>query len=158
MIDYSFIVNPDNDDDFELDMNNLKLEDLYIYVADIIDDLNFGIIICTNIEGEHKCLFANDLAYDNVDAIHFDKLPQRLQDEVSTELLDDSGKLKSQYLEPVKGFAIEFARSGAKSDLRFFKKKSSATLKKYPKYPSYEKELHRLEDLARNPEKLIKWK
>ena len=157
MIDYSFIVNPDNDDDFKLDMDNLKLEDLYIYVADIIDDSNYCVTISTNIEGEHKCIFANDLAYDNIYTIHYDKLPQRLQEEVSTELLDESGKLKSQYLEPVKGFAIDFARSGAKSDLRFFKKKSSATLKKYPKYPRYERELHRLEDLVRNPEQLIKW-
>lgn len=156
MIDYSFIVNPDNDDDFKLDMDNLKLEDLYIYVADIIDDSNYCVTISTSIEGEHKCIFANDLAYDNIYTIHYDKLPQRLQEEVSTELLDESGKLKSQYLEPVKEYALDFARIDTKSNLDFFKS-SSTTFKKYTKYPSYEKELHRLEDIARNPEQLIKW-
>ena len=154
---YNFIINPDNREDFNSDLNSLTLKDLYIHVADFVDDSDFDVAICTNIEGDHKSIFVLEIAHGEIEIVLYDDLPQRLKDEVCTELLDGSGELKSQYLEPIKEYALEFARVGAQSNLDFFKT-SSTTLKKYYKYPSYEKELHRLEDLARNPEKLIKWK
>ena len=154
---YNFIINPDNREDFNLDLNSLTLKDLYIYVADIVDDSDYNVAICTNIEGDHRCIFVLEIAYGNIDTVLYDDLPQRLKDEVCTGLLDESGELKSQYLDSVKDYALDFARRDTKSNLEFFKS-SSTTFKKYYKYPSYEKELHRLENLARNPEKLIKWK
>lgn len=154
---YNFIINPDNREDFNSDLNSLTLKDLYIYVADIVDDSDYNVAICTNIEGDHRCIFVLEIAHGDIDTVLFDDLPQRLKDEVCTELLDESGKLKSQYLDPVKDYALDFATRDTKSNLDFFKS-SSTTFKKYYKYPSYEKELHRLEDIARNPEKLIKWK
>jgi hypothetical protein len=154
---YNFIINPDNREDFNLDLNSLTLKDLYIYVADIVDDSDYNVAICTNIEGDHRCIFVLEIAHGDIDTVLFDDLPQRLKDEVCTELLDGSGELKSQYLGPIKEYALDFATRDTKSNLEFFKS-SSTTFKKYYKYPSYEKELHRLENLARNPEKLIKWK
>lgn len=154
---YNFIINPDNREDFNLDLNSLTLRDLYIYVADIVDDSDYNVAICTNIEGDHRCIFVLEIARGDIDTVLFDDLPQRLKDKVCTELLDGSGELKSQYLDPVKDYALDFATRDTKSNLDFFKI-SSTTFKKYYKYPSYEKELHRLEDIARNPEKLIKWK
>ena len=154
---YNFIINPDNREDFNLDLNSLTLKDLYIYVADIVDDSDYNVAICTNIEGDHRCIFVLEIAHGDIDTVLFDDLPQRLKDEVCTELLDESGELKSQYLDSVKDYALDFATRDMKSNLEFFKI-SSTTFKKYYKYPSYEKELHRLEDIARNPEKLIKWK
>lgn len=154
---YNFIINPDNREDFNLDLNSLTLKDLYIYVADIVDDSDYNVAICTNIEGDHKSIFVLEIAHGDIEIVLYDDLPQRLKDEVCTELLDGSGKLKSQYLDPIKEYALDFATIGVKSDLEFFKT-SSTVFKKYTKYPSYEKELHRLEDIARNPEKLIKWK
>lgn len=154
---YNFIINPDNREGFNLDLNSLTLKDLYIYVADIVDDSDFNVAICTNIEGDHRCIFVLEIAHGDIDTVLFDDLPQRLKDEVCTELLDESGELKSQYLDSVKDYALDFATRDTKSNLEFFKT-SSTTFKKYYKYPSYEKELHRLENLARNPEKLIKWK
>lgn len=47
---YNFIINPDNREDFNLDLNSLTLKDLYIYVADIVDDSDYNVAICTNIE------------------------------------------------------------------------------------------------------------
>lgn len=154
---YNFIINPDNREDFNLDLNSLTLKDLYIYVADIVDDSDYNVAICTNIEGDHRCIFVFEIAHGDIDTVLFDDLPQRLKDEVCNELLDGSGELKSQYLEPVKDYALDFATRDTKSNLEFFKS-SSTTFKKYYKYPSYEKELHRLENLVRNPEKLIKWR
>lgn len=154
---YNFIINPDNREDFNSDLNSLTLKDLYIYVADIVDDSDYNVAICTNIEGDHRCIFVLEIAHGDIDTVLFDDLPQRLKDEVCTELLDGSGELKSQYLDPIKEYALDFATRDMKSNLEFFKI-SSTTFKKYYKYPSYEKELHRLEDIARNPEKLIKWK
>lgn len=154
---YNFIINPDNREDFNPDLNSLTLKDLYIYVADIVDDSDYNVAICTNIEGDHRCIFVLEIAHGDIDTVLFDDLPQRLKDEVCTELLDESGELKSQYLDSVKDYALDFATRDMKSNLEFFKI-SSTTFKKYYKYPSYEKELHRLEDIARNPEKLIKWK
>ena len=154
---YNFIINPDNREDFNSDINSLTLKDLYIYVADIVDDSDYNVAICTNIEGDHRCIFVLEIAHGDIDTVLYDDLPQRLKDEVCTELLDESGKLKSQYLEPIKDYALDFATRDTKSNLNLFKI-SSTTFKKYYKYPSYEKELHRLEDIARNPEKLIKWK
>lgn len=154
---YNFIINPDNREDFNSDLNSLTLKDLYIYVADIVDDSDYNVAICTNIEGDHRCIFVLEIAHGDIDTVLFNDLPQRLKDEVCTELLDGSGELKSQYLDPIKDYALDFATRDMKSNLEFFKI-SSTTFKKYYKYPSYEKELHRLEDLARNPEKLIKWK
>lgn len=154
---YNFIINPDNREDFNSDLNSLTLKDLYIYVADIVDDSDYNVAICTNIEGDHRCIFVLEIAHGDIDTVLFDDLPQRLMDEVCTELLDGSGELKSQYLDPIKEYALDFATRDTKSNLDFFKI-SSTTFKKYYKYPSYEKELHRLENLARNPEKLIKWK
>lgn len=154
---YNFIINPDNREDFNLDLNSLTLKDLYIYVAYIVDDSDYNVAICTNIEGDHRCIFVLEIAHGDIDTVLFDDLPQRLKDEVCTELLDESEELKSQYLGPIRDYALDFARRDTKSNLEFFKS-SSTTFKKYYKYPSYEKELHRLEDLARNPEKLIKWK
>lgn len=154
---YKFIINPDNREDFNSDLNSLTLKDLYIYVADFVDDSDFNVAICTNIEGDHKSIFVLEIAHGDTEIILYNSLPQRLKDEVCTKLLDGSGELKSRYLDPIKEYALEFARVGAQSDLEFFKT-SSTTLKIYNKYPSYEKELHRLEDLVRNPEKLIKWK
>lgn len=154
---YNFIINPDNREDFNLDLNSLTLKDLYIYVADIVDDSDYNVAICTNIEGDHRCIFVLEIAHGDIDTVLFNDLPQRLKDEVCTELLDGSGELKSQYLDPIKDYVLDFATRDMKSNLEFFKI-SSTTFKKYYKYPSYEKELHRLEDLARNPEKLIKWK
>lgn len=154
---YNFIINPDNREDFNSDLNSLTLEDLYIYVADIVDDSDYNVAICTNIEGDHRCIFVLEIAHGDIDTVLFDDLPQRLKDEVCTELLDGSGELKSQYLDPIKEYALDFATRDTKSNLEFFKT-SSTVFKKYYKYPSYEKELHRLEDVARNPEKLIKWK
>lgn len=154
---YNFIINPDNREGFNSDLNSLTLKDLYIYVADIVVDSDYNVAICTNIEGDHRCIFVLEIAHGDIDTVLFDDLPQRLKDEVCTELLDGSGELKSQYLDPVKDYALDFATRDTKSNLDFFKS-SSTTFKKYYKYPSYEKELHRLENLARNPEKLIKWK
>ena len=154
---YNFIINPDNREDFNSDLNSLTLKDLYIYVADIVDDSDYNVAICTNIEGDHRCIFVLEIAHGDIDTVLFDDLPQRLKDKVCTELLDGSGELKSQYLDPVKDYALDFATRDTKSNLNLFKI-SSTTFKKYYKYPSYEKELHRLEDMARNPEKLIKWK
>lgn len=156
-MNYNFIINPDNREDFNSDLNSLTLRDLYIYVADIVDDSDYNVAICTNIEGDHRCIFVLEIAHGDIDTVLFDDLPQRLKDEVCNELLDGSGELKSQYLDPVKDYALDFATRDTKSNLDFFKT-SSTTFKKYYKYPSYEKELHRLEGLARNPEKLIKWK
>lgn len=154
---YNFIINLDNREGFNSDLNSLTLKDLYIYVADIVDDSDYNVAICTNIEGDHRCIFVLEIAQGDIDTVLFDDLPQRLKDEVCTELLDGSGELKSQYLDPIKEYALDFATRYTKSNLEFFKS-SSTTFKKYYKYPSYEKELHRLENLARNPEKLIKWK
>ena len=154
---YNFIINPDNREDFNSDLNSLTLKDLYIYVADIVDDSDYNVAICTNIEGDHRCIFVLEIAHGDIDTALFDDLPQRLKDEVCTELLDGSGELKSQYLDPIKDYALDFATRDTKSNLEFFKT-SSTVFKKYYKYPSYEKELHELEELARNPEKLIKWK
>ena len=154
---YNFIINPDNREDFNSDINSLTLKDLYIYVADIVDDSDYNVAICTNIEGDHRCIFVLEIAHGDTEIVLYDDLPQRLKDEVCKELLDGSGELKSQYLDPIKEYALDFARRDTKSNLNFFKA-SDTTFKKYTKYPSYEKELHRLEDLARNPEKLIKWK
>lgn len=154
---YNFIINPDNREDFNLDLNSLTLKDLYIYVADIVDDSDYNVAICTNIEGDHRCIFVLEIAHGDIDTVLFDDLPQRLKDEVCTELLDGSGELKSQYLDPIKEYALDFATRDTKSNLEFFKN-SSTTFKKYYKYPSYEKELRRLEELVRNPEKLIKWR
>ena len=154
---YNFIINPDNRENFNLDLNSLTLKDLYIYVADIVDDSDYNVAICTNIEGDHRCIFVLEIAHGDIDTVLYDDLPQRLKDEVYTKLLDGSGELKSQYLDPVKDYALDFATRNTKSNLNLFKI-SSTTFKKYYKYPSYEKELHRLEDMARNPEKLIKWK
>lgn len=157
MIDYSFIVNIEDDEDFILDPGNINIADLYLHVADIIDESSFDTVICTNITEDHRSLFINDLLYSYRKVISFEDLPQYLKDEVSSSLLDRNGKLKLPYLESVGNYAVELARMDAKSSLDFFKS-SGNTFKKYYKYPSYEKELHRLENLARNPEKLIKWK
>ena len=46
---YNFIINPDNREDFNPDLNSLTLKDLYIYVADIVDDSDYNVSICTNI-------------------------------------------------------------------------------------------------------------
>ena len=154
---YNFIINPDNREGFNSDLNSLTLKDLYIYVADIVDDSDYNVAICTNIEGDHRCIFVLEIAHGDIDTVLYDDLPQRLKDEVCNELLDGSGELKSQYLEPVKDYALDFARRDTKSNLEFFKSSSTA-FKKYYKYPSYEKELHELEELVRNPEKLIKWR
>lgn len=154
---YNFIINPDNREDFNSDLNSLTLKDLYIYVADIVDDSDYNVAICTNIEGDHRCIFVLEIAHGDIDTVLYGDLPQRLKDEVCNELLDGSGELKSQYLEPVKDYALDFARRDTKSSLDFFKS-SDNTFKKYYKYPSYEKELHELEELVRNPEKLIKWR
>lgn len=154
---YNFITNPDNREDFNSDLNSLTLKDLYIYVADIVDDSDYNVAICTNIEGDHRCIFVLEIAHGDIDTVLFDDLPQRLKDEVCTELLDESGELKSQYLDSVKDYALDFATRDTKSNLEFFKI-SSTTFKKYYKYPNYEKELHELEELVRNPEKLIKWR
>lgn len=154
---YNFIINPDNREDFNLDLNSLTLKDLYIYVADIVDDSDYNVAICINIEGDHRCIFVLEIAHGDIDIVLYDDLPQRLKDEVCTELLDGSGELKSQYLDPIKEYALDFATIDTKSNLDFFKS-SSTTFKKYYKYPSYEKELHELEELVRNLEKLIKWR
>lgn len=157
MIDYSFIVNIEDDKDFILDPGNINIADLYLHVADIIDESSFDTVICTNITEDHRSLFINDLLYSNRKVISFEDLPQYLKDEVSSNLLDRNGKLKLPYLESVGNYAVELARMDAKSSLDFFKS-SGNTFKKYYKYPSYEKELHELEELVRNPEKLIKWR
>lgn len=157
MIDYSFIVNIEDDKDFILDPGNINIADLYLHVADIIDESSFDTVICTNITEDHRSLFINDLLYSNRKVISFEDLPQYLKDEVSSSLLDRNGKLKLPYLESVGNYAVELARMDAKSSLDFFKS-SGNTFKKYYKYPSYEKELHELEELVRNPEKLIKWR
>ena len=157
MIDYSFIVNIEDDEDFILDPGNINIADLYLHVADIIDESSFDTVICTNITEDHRSLFINDLLYSNRKVISFEDLPQYLKDEVSSSLLDRNGKLKLPYLESGGNYAVELARMDAKSSLDFFKS-SDNTFKKYYKYPSYEKELHELEELVRNPEKLIKWR
>lgn len=157
MKDCSFIVNIEDDEDFILDPGNINIADLYLHVADIIDESGFDTVICTNITGDHRSLFINDLLYSNRKVISFEDLPQYLKDEVSSSLLDKNGKLKLPYLESVEYYAVEIARMDAKSSLNFFRG-SDNTFKKYYKYPSYEKELHELEELVRNPEKLIKWK
>lgn len=157
MIDYSFIVNIEDDEDFILDLGNINIADLYLHVADIIDESSFDTVICTNITEDHRSLFINDLLYSNRKVISFEDLPQYLKNEVSSSLLDRNGKLKLPYLESVGNYAVELARMDAKSSLDFFKS-SDNTFKKYYKYPSYEKELHELEELVRNPEKLIKWR
>lgn len=157
MKDCSFIVNIEDDEDFILDPGNINIADLYLHVADIIDESGFDTVICINITGDHRSLFINDLLYSNRKVISFEDLPQHLKDEVSSSLLDKNGKLKLPYLESVEYYAVELARMDAKSSLDFFKS-SGNTFKKYYKYPSYEKELHELEELVRNPEKLIKWK
>lgn len=157
MKDCSFIVNIEDDEDFMLDPGNINIADLYLHVADIIDESGFDTVICTNITGDHRSLFINDLLYSNRKVISFEDLPQHLKDEVSSSLLDKNGKLKLPYLESVEYYAVEIARMDAKSSLDFFKS-SGNTFKKYYKYLSYEKELHELEELVRNPEKLIKWK
>ena len=97
---YNFIINPDNREDFNLDLNSLTLKDLYIYVADIVDDSDYNVAICTNIEGDHRCIFVLEIAHGDIDTVLFDDLPQRLKDEVCTELLDGSGELKSQLSRP----------------------------------------------------------
>lgn len=55
---YNFIINPDNREDFNSDLNSLTLKDLYIYVADIVDDSDYNVAICTNIEGDHRCILS----------------------------------------------------------------------------------------------------
>lgn len=140
-----------------MDPENINIADLYLHVADIIDESGFDTIICTNITEDCRSLFIDDLLYSNRKVISFEDLPQHLKDEVNSKLLDRNGKLKLPYLESVENYAVELARMDAKSSLDFFKSCDN-TFKKYYKYPSYEKELHRLEDLARCPEKLIKWK
>lgn len=157
MNDRSFIVNIEGDEDFILDPGNINITDLYLHVADVIDESDFITVICTNITEDHRSIFINDLLYSSRKVISFNTLPQHLKDEVSSSLLDKNGRLKSPYLESVENYAVEIARMEAKSSLEFFKI-SGNTFKKYYKYPSYERELHRLEELVRNPEKLIKWK
>lgn len=125
---YNFIINPDNREDFNSDLNSLTLKDLYIYVADIVDDSDYNVAICTNIEGDHRCIFVLEIAHGDIDTVLYDDLPQRLKGEVCTELLDGSGELKSQYLGPIRDYALDFARRDTKSNLEFFKS-SSTTFK-----------------------------
>lgn len=157
MNDCSFIVNIEDEEDFILDPGNIDIADLYLQVAVIIDGSGFDTIICTNITEDYRSLFIDELLYSNRKVISFEDLPQYLKDEVSSNLLDRNGRLKLPYLESIKYYAVELARMDAKSSLDFFKSSDNA-FKKYYKYPSYEKELHELEELVRNPEKLIIWK